>query len=136
MDKFDPFFSLGGRVLMAFIFLYFGIDKFSTLEGTQGYMESMGVSGSLIYPTIALEIGAALAIIVGFQTRLAALSLAAFTLVAALIFHSHSDDQIQIHLFLRNLAMVGGFLYLARHGAGEWSYDTHRLKISTLNQDQ
>ncbi len=131
MDKFDSFFSLGGRALLAFIFLYFGVDKLSTIEATQGYMNSKGIPGVLIYLSIALEIGAAAAIFVGFQTRVAALSLAAFTLVTALIFHSQQDNPMQIHLFLRNISMAGGFLYLALHGAGKWSFDAYRLKITT-----
>jgi len=113
---------------MVVIFLYFGIDKLSAIEGTQKYIESVGMPGALVYLTIVFEISAALAVVIGYQTRLVALSLAAFTLMTALIFHYPSDNPIQIHLFLRNIAMVGGFLYLVRHGAGEWSYDNYRLK--------
>lgn len=131
MGKLDPFLSLVGRVLMAFVFLYFGIDKLPTIPAIAGFMGTMGVPGVLVYPTIVLEIGGAVAIIVGFQTRFVALALAAFTLVAGSIFHTNFDDPTQIHLLLRNVAIVGGLLYLARHGAGEWSYDTYRSKAIT-----
>ena len=64
----------------------------------------------------------------GFQTRIAALVLAVFTLVASIFFHAYwaaAPDQafiVQL-LFFKNIAVVGGLLVLAAQGAGGWSLD-------------
>ena len=126
MTTFNPLFSLGGRVMIALIFVLGGLNKIPVIEGMQGYMEAMGVPGILIYPTILFEVGAALAIIVGFQTRIVALLLAGFTLLTAFIFHNQLGDQMQFLLFIKNIAIAGGFLFLVRHGAGELSLDNRR----------
>jgi len=126
MTRFNPFFSLGGRIMIALIFVLAGLKKTGAIEGTQGYMEAMGVPGILVYPTILFEIGAGLAIIVGYQTRLVSLALAAFCLITAFVFHHNLGDQTQFILFMKNVAMAGGFLFLARDGAGEFSLDNRR----------
>jgi putative oxidoreductase len=120
MDKLQV---LAGRILLAHIFLLSGITKISGYAGTQGWMESMGVPGMLLPLVILLEIGGALALIVGWQTKWAAWALAAFSVVAAIIFHSNFADQMQSILFMKNLAMAGGLLVLAAHGAGPVSLD-------------
>ena len=126
MNKFNPVFSLAGRVMIALIFVLAGLSKISAIEGTQGYMEAMSLPGILIYPTILFEIAAGLAIIVGYRTRSVALALAGFTLLSAFIFHNQLGDQTQFILFMKNVAMAGGFLFLARYGAGELSIDNYR----------
>jgi putative oxidoreductase len=122
--------DLLGRILIAAIFLISGIGKVSGYAGTQGYMEAMGVPGALLPLVIALEIGGALAIIVGWRTRLFAFLLGGFTLLSALIFHRTLGDQMQSILFLKNLAIAGGFLFLLARGAGGWSFDERRA-VST-----
>ena len=84
-----------GRVLISLMFVVSGVNKISGYTGTQGYMEAMGVPGELLPLVIALEIGGGLAIIVGWQTRLAALALAGFSLLSALMFHANFADQMQ-----------------------------------------
>ena len=126
MNKLNPVFSLAGRVMIALIFVLAGLSKISAIEVTQGYMEAMGLSGILIYPTILFEVAAGLAIIAGFRTRYVALALAGFSLLSALIFHNQLGDQMQFILFMKNVAMAGGFLFLARYVAGELSMDNHR----------
>ncbi len=102
------------------------MNKISAVEGTQGYMEAMGLPGFLIYPTILFEVAAGLAIIAGFKTRYVALALAGFSLLSAFIFHSQLGDQTQFILFTKNVAIAGGFLFLVRNGAGELSLDNRR----------
>jgi putative oxidoreductase len=111
-----------GRVLLSLIFLLSGIQKLDGYADTQQYMEAMGVPGILIIPTIALEIGGALAVMIGWRARAAALLLAGFCLVAAAIFHSNFADQMQTILFLKNLAIAGGFLLIVAHGPGAFSF--------------
>jgi putative oxidoreductase len=122
--------DLAGRVLLAAMFLIAGLGKISGYAGTQGYMASMGVPGMLLPLVIALEIGGALAIIVGYRTRLAAAALAAFSLAAGVLFHG-ADDPMQQILLLKNVAIAGGFLLLVARGAGAWSLDARRERLTT-----
>lgn len=123
-----PAVELAGRILLAAMFLLAGLNKITGYAGTVGYMESVGVPGALLPGVIALEVLGALAIIVGFQTRLVALALAGFTLAAALLFHANFADQIQMILFLKNVSIAGAFLLLAANGAGSLSLDARRAR--------
>jgi putative oxidoreductase len=119
--------ELGARIFLAHIFLLAGIGKLGAgYAGTEGYMAAMGVPAILLPLVIALEIGGGLALIVGFCTRWAALALAAFSVVAALIFHRNFGDQMQMILFMKNFAMAGGLLLLYVYGAGALSVDAKR----------
>jgi putative oxidoreductase len=115
--------ELSGRVLLGHIFLLAGINKISGYEGTAGYMEAMGVPGELLPLVIILEIVGGLALIIGFRTKWAALALAGFTVVAALLFHADFSDQMQTILFMKNWAITGGLLMVYVYGAGELSLD-------------
>lgn len=115
--------TLIGRILLGHIFLLAGISKISGYAATAGWMEAMGVPGGLLPAVIALEIGGGLALILGFQARIAALGLAGFCIVSAMIFHADLSDQMQSILFMKNFAMAGGLLYVAALGAGAWSID-------------
>lgn len=125
MEKISQFVA---RVFLGQIFLLSGFFKISGYEGTQGYMEAMGVPGMLLPLVIALEIGGGMAIVAGWQTRWVSIALAAFTLAAAAIFHSNLSDQMQMIMLLKNIAITGGFILLAVHGAGGYSLDNRRIK--------
>ena len=120
--------QLVARIFLGQIFLISGLLKISGYEGTQGYMEAMGVPGMLLPLVIALEVGGGLAIVTGWQTKLVSMALAAFTLVAAVIFHSNFSDQIQMIMFMKNIAITGGFMLLIVYGAGVYSIDGYRIK--------
>jgi putative oxidoreductase len=122
--------DLAGRILIAAIFLIAGLNKIGGYEGTQGYMAAMGVPGMLLPLVIALEVFGAIAIIVGWRTRLFAFLLAGFSIVSAAIFHSALGDQMQFLLFMKNLAMAGGFLFLVARGPGDWSLDARNERLS------
>ena len=121
---------LVARVFLGHIFLLAGLSKITAYEGTAGYMEAMGVPGNLLPLVIAFEVIAGLAIIIGFKTRWTAVALAGFSVVAAVIFHSNFSDQIQMILFMKNIAIAGGFLLLALHGAGSYSLDNRRASFN------
>ncbi len=123
MQKIEPFISPVARTFLALIFILAGLGKITWFEGTQAYMEATGVPGMLLAPTIAFELGAALAILLGWQTRIAALLLLGFSLLTAVAFHSDLGEQIQQIMFLKNVAMAGGFLLLVQHGTGAYSLD-------------
>lgn len=114
----EKYINLAGRILLSHIFILAGFNKITGYAGTQGYMESVGVPGMLLPLVIILELGGGLAILAGWQTRIAAYLLAGFTILAAIIFHPELD-----HHFMKNLAIAGGFLILAVNGAGAMSLD-------------
>ncbi len=119
--------QLTGRVLMSAIFILAGLNKLGAgYAGTQSYMESMGVPGALLPLVILLEVGGGLAILLGWQTRIAAFLLAGFSVISALVFHANFADQIQSILFMKNLAMAGGFLFLVAGETHIWSIDAKR----------
>ena len=129
MSTTDKTADLIGRILLSAIFLMAGIGKVGGYSGTQAYMEAAGVPGILLPAVIALEVLGAIAIIVGFKTRIVALLIALFTIAAALLFH-RAPDQIQQALFMKNLAIAGGFLILVARGAGAWSLDARATALS------
>jgi putative oxidoreductase len=120
--------ELAGRILLSALFLISGLGKLGAYAGTAGYMSSAGLPGALLPVVIAVEVLGALALIVGWQTRVAALALAGFSLLAALIFHTHFADQIQTIMFLKNVSIAGGLLLLVANGAGPLSLDRRLAK--------
>ncbi|TVT57023.1 MAG: DoxX family protein [Azoarcus sp. PHD] len=125
--------SLVGRLLLAALFLPAGIGKLTGFSGTVGYISSVGLPLPEVAAALALivEIGGGLALIAGFGTRLAALALGVFTLVASFFFHNYwgvaAEQQfVQQLLFFKNIAVAGGLFTLAAFGAGAWSVDARR----------
>ena len=118
------------RTLLALIFIVVGLQKISGYEGTQGYMEFMGVPGALLPAVIAVEVLGGLALLVGFQARIAAILLAGFTVIAGTIFHLVPSFGLEglaaqgevIH-FMKNLSITGGLLLVVAYGPGAWSVD-------------
>lgn len=125
--------NLAGRVLLAALFLPAGISKLTGFAGTVGYISSVGLPLPTVGAALALvvEIVGSLALLAGFGTRIAALVLAAFTLVASFFFHAYwavpADQAFVVQLlFFKNVAVVGGLLALAANDAGGWSLDARR----------
>ncbi len=125
--------TLVGRLLLASLFLPAGIGKLTGFAGTVGYIASAGLPlptlGALIALTV--EIVGAVALIAGYGTRIAALILALFTLVASFFFHAYwavpAEQQFVTQLlFFKNVAVAGGLLTLAAWGAGRWSLEAPR----------
>ncbi|WP_427453525.1 DoxX family protein [Litorimonas sp. WD9-15] len=114
------------RTALVSVFLISGLTKLGQYAGTQGYMESVGVPGELLPLVIALEILAPLAIIIGWQTRIAAVLLAGFAGLSALMFHFDFSDQIQTIMFLKNISIAGGLGLLAAFGAGTFALDNRK----------
>ena len=133
LSAFQNPLALVGRVLLAWLFLPAGIGKLTGFAGTVGYITSVGMPMPQVAAAVALvvEIAGGLALVLGFGTRVAALVLAFFTLVASFYFHAYwslpADKQmVQQLLFNKNVAVVGGLLVLAAFGAGAWSLDARR----------
>jgi putative oxidoreductase len=121
------------RVLLALMFLGAGIEKLTGLEGTAGYIASVGLPLPKLLAIGAglLEVLGSVLLIVGWHARWAALALAGFTLLATFLFHAFwalpKDQQMmQMLMFMKNLAAIGGLLMVFAYGAGSLSLDQRR----------
>ena len=102
-----------GRILLSALFLVEGVRKFFFQEETIMYMEDYGVPEILFFPSLGLEIVFPILLIVGYKTRFSASIMALFTLTVALIFHTNFDNQMESIMFLKDIAIAGGFLIIA-----------------------
>jgi putative oxidoreductase len=125
--------ALVGRVMLAAMFLLAGISKIGGFDGTVAYIASKGLPlpMALAVGTVLLEIVAGLALIVGWRARWAALALAAFTVIASVIFHAYwampvEQQRMQQLMFMKNMAVTGGLLMVFALGAGRFSLDGRR----------
>jgi putative oxidoreductase len=119
-----------GRVLLVAMFIKSGFDKFLALDGTAAYIAAAGLPmASVLAPLTAIaEFGLGLAILIGFQTRLAAWALAAFVLLTIPFFHDYWNMTGEARMLnqinaLKNVSLAGAFLMLAGTGAGRYSVD-------------
>lgn len=125
--------ALIGRILIALLFVPAGLSKFAGLSGTAAYIASKGLPMPMLLAggAAVVEVAAGLAIAFGWRTRIAALALALFSLLASMIFHAYwslpADQQMmQQLLFNKNLAVAGGLLVLTAFGPGALSLDARR----------
>ena len=121
------------RILLALMFVLAGFGKLTGLEGTAGYIASRGLPAPMLLAVAAgvVELVAGVLIIIGWQARWAALALAAFTLVATFIFHNfwavpEAQQMTQQLMFMKNISVVGGLLFVFAFGAGALSLDARR----------
>ena len=131
MNQLQNFSAPVGRIFLSMIFVMSGLTKISQYAGTQGYMESMGVPGFLLPLVIFTEVVAGLAVLLGWQARLAALGLAGFSVLSAILFHSDFSSQAEMTNFMKNITIAGGLLVIVAHGAGAFSID-NRLKANKV----
>ena len=116
-----------GRVLLSALFLIEGLGKVSIREDVIMYMEDYGVPGILFFPAVILEILFPIILIIGYKTKWAASVMALFTFTVAIIFHTDFTEGMQVMLFLKDIAIAGGFMIIVSHGPGKISLD-HYLK--------
>ena len=134
MTPFQNLFAVLGRVLLAYLFIPAGLDKLGAgFAGTVGYIASAGLPLPQVAAMLAVvaEVGAGLLLLVGFQTRWAALLLSLFTLATAVFFHNYwavpaDEVMMQTLNFNKNLGIAGGLLAFAAFGAGGLSLDAKR----------
>ncbi|MEC9342261.1 MAG: DoxX family protein [Pseudomonadota bacterium] len=119
---------LVARILLSVMFIMAGASKFAGIAGTAAYLSSVGLPAPtlLAWLTAVFEVVAGLAVLLGFMTRYASWALAAFCVVAAILFHANFADQMQMTMFMKNFAIAGGFLALAIAGPGAISVDARR----------
>ena len=121
--------DLIGRIFISALFLISAFNKILNLDGSMGWMEGFGVPGFLIFPAIVIEIILPVLVIVGYRARLASGILAIFCLVTAFIFHFDFSDQMQFILFLKNIGLAGGFLFIVANGTKDWAVDREKKYV-------
>lgn len=120
--------ALIGRILIAVLFIVSGFGKLLDVVGTEAMITGAGLPANLALPTGVFEILAGLCLVLGFMTRFAAILLAGFSLLAAILFHNQLTDPIQQAMALKNLAIAGGLLGIFAHSQMRWSYDSMKLE--------
>lgn len=127
MNTLQTFAAPSGRIFLALIFLMSGINKITQYSGTQGYMDAMGVPGALLPLVIMTEVLGGLAIIFGWKAKWAALLLAGFSILSAILFHADFANQAEMINFMKNIAIAGGFLMIFVHGPGAYALYNRKL---------
>lgn len=123
MTSIEKFAPAAARVLIAVLFLLAGFGKLADVQGFAGYLTSGGLPAFLAWPAILFEIAVGVLLVIGYQTRYVGLAGAAFCVVSAALYHNNFADQTQMVMFLKNLAIAGGFLLLSANGAGKYALD-------------
>src|SRR3989339_161443 len=100
------------RILISAIFLMSGWGKIINPAGTQQYMAAHGMpfAGLLLLGAIILEIGGGLSVLLGYKARWGAIALVVFLIPTTIIFHTKFSEQLQVIMFMKNLAILGGLL--------------------------
>lgn len=119
-----------GRICLSAIFILAAIGKLMDYEGTAQYMASKGLTmiPVFLYGAAIVELIGGLMILFGFKARIGAVILLLYLIPTTLIFHDFwnvSDAimrQIQMIMFLKNLAIFGGLLYIICAGPGKVAF--------------
>jgi putative oxidoreductase len=125
MNQYQPWGLLAGRLLLAYIFVVAGYGKIVGFAGTAGYMAKYGMPmvQVLLVATILVELVGGLMLAVGWKARWAALAIFLFIIPTTIIFHPVWADPGQMVQFNKNLAIMGGMLYVVFCGPGKLSLD-------------
>jgi putative oxidoreductase len=127
-SKYRDIALLIGRTLLGALFLIAAYNKAKGYGGAVGYFTKLGVpAAGVVAPfTILFEAAAGILLVIGYQTRLVAIAVAAFCIATALIAHTNIADGNQFNHLVKNLAIAGGALALFVSGAGAQSLDAKR----------
>lgn len=125
------FLMFFARLCIAAIFILAGVSKFMSFDQTAAYMASKGLTmiPLFLFGAATIEILGGLLLVFGYKTRLAAIILILFLIPTTLIFHdfwnlSGADQAAQQIEFLKNLAILGGLLYVLAVGSGRCALDS------------
>ena len=135
MNSANDVTTLAGRILISVMFLISGFFKVGGYAQVVGYAAAMHLpaAGVAIAAAAAVELGCGLAVLTGFKTRFAAWLLFLYLIPVTYFFHNFwaaqgMEQQTQMINFLKNAAIMGGFLVLSVNGAGAYSVDAKLAK--------
>lgn len=130
MKSLERYLPLAGRILLSLIFVMSGLSKVGGWNDTAGYMASKGMPLIPVFlvGAILVEVLGGLSVLLGFKAKLGAVALAVFLIPATLTFHNFwayqgMEQQVQMSMFMKNLAIMGGLLLVIGFGAGPLSLD-------------
>lgn len=122
----SSFVMLIGRFLMGSLFLFTAYGKVMHYDATATYMSSIGlpVVPLLLGLAIVVEFIGGLSLIFGYKIRVLSIILVLFLIPVTLVMHDFWMDtdpvqkQENMYHFFKNLAIMGGLLYMTATGAG------------------
>jgi putative oxidoreductase len=119
---------LVARILISILFILAGFGKLTAISATAGWFGSIGLPMPTVTTVVVglVELLGGISVLVGFQTRIAAIVLAVFTLVATAVAHLDFSQAGNALMLQKNLGITGGLLLLAVLGAGAYSIDGRR----------
>jgi putative oxidoreductase len=122
------YFTLFGRLLLAALFTGSALGMVADPAGTQYFMALYGMPfvGFFMWATVAILLVSATCLLLGWQIRWAALTLALWLIPVTLIFHTKWSDPIQFHTFMENTGLMGSLIFISGVGAGAFSLDGRR----------
>jgi putative oxidoreductase len=134
-DDLERFSSSCGPCVSRLAFSGLSYGKFTGIAGTTAYFTSLGMSPPELWAWFAAiaEVVLGAALILGIATRYAALASFVWVLVATAIAHRYwtypaAQQAGQYNNWLKNIAIMGGTLYVFVAGAGRYSVDAMLAK--------
>jgi putative oxidoreductase len=133
--------SLAGRLLFSLVFLTSGLSHFSA--ATIGYAAAQGVPFANVAVPLSgsIALAGALSIILGYKARIGAVLIIVFLIPISLVMHAFWNvadpmmHQMQMIMFMKNVSMLGGALFIMVHGSGPWSLDSTRGATAHAHDD-
>lgn len=108
----DRTLHLTGRILIALLFVAGTVQKLVDPSASATLLADRGLMDWLVWPALVYNAVAAVALVIGWQTRWVALSLALYCMVTS-VFHFIPSDPWQMSIFVKNWAIAGGLLILS-----------------------
>lgn len=128
----NGWYPLIGRVLLGALFVFAGFNKLTGFAATVPMVAAAGFPMPEVMTALAIifELGGGLMLLTGFHARLGAWMLVVFTVIATLAYHTDFSQQMQMTMFLKNVAIIGGLFYVVSYGAGSrWSLSSWDKKV-------
>ncbi len=125
MENIKSLAVLTGRILLGQIFLVSALGKIADFQGTEKYMAAHHMHAVAMWLVIAIliELSGALSVLTGCRTRMGATALLIFLLPVTFIFHRDLGNRLQLVMFMKNMAILGGLFMLLCFGPGKFSID-------------
>jgi putative oxidoreductase len=134
--------QLLARILMSIVFIIFGYLQFTNIAGyaaNPSVLKAVALTGGILSPTVlaylvaAIDLFGGILILIGFQTRWAALVLIIFCICTLFIAHNFwtmagPARAANMGNFYKNIALIGGLLLLMNTGPGSYSVDAKMAK--------
>jgi putative oxidoreductase len=125
--RLDALWMLLGRIAIGVLYVPSGWGKLMDPSRLTTMLTTKGWPAPIVFAYLAglVECLGGVLLIVGWKTRTVALALIVFTIFASLLSHPYWVDPSQKIQFYKNLAIIGGLLFVFAGGAGPWSADRH-----------